>query len=180
MMSKTHIAIGMATSLAVTRPSTIQGCILSVIGGAIGGVIADVDILDDDYKHDALFGELISFGFSAILLLTDFIFGIGIISHIQNRSKVLLIGGAAFFAILYICGFVSDHRKFTHSLVAMALFSLSVFLMCDWLAVPFLFGYLSHLLLDILNKKKYNFFFQKMAVFVWDYFMHQKQVTPFL
>ena len=101
MMSKTHIAIGMATSLAVTRPRTIQGCILSVIGGAIGGVIADVDILDDDYKHDALFGELISFWFSAILLITDYLLGIGIISHIQSRSKVLLIGGAVLFAILY-------------------------------------------------------------------------------
>lgn len=35
MMSKTHLAVGIATSLAVIRPQTIQGCAITVIGGAL-------------------------------------------------------------------------------------------------------------------------------------------------
>ena len=44
MMSKTHFAVGLATSLAIIQPKTFNECAVAVIGGTVGGVLADNDI----------------------------------------------------------------------------------------------------------------------------------------
>ena len=67
MMSRTHLAIGLATSLAVIRPGSLQECAVAVVGGAVGGVLADNDILDNDYHADALIGQLLAIGLVAII-----------------------------------------------------------------------------------------------------------------
>ena len=78
MMSKTHLAVGMATSLAVIQPTSFQECAIAVIGGAVGGVLADNDILDNDYHADALIGQLLAIGLVAITFLFDYFFDFGI------------------------------------------------------------------------------------------------------
>lgn len=35
MMSKTHVAIGMATSLLLLQPTNPKGCIAAIIGGLL-------------------------------------------------------------------------------------------------------------------------------------------------
>ncbi len=60
MMRKTHFGIGIATPLAVIQPKSIEECLISIVGGAVGGVIADIDILDNDYKSDALIGQTLA------------------------------------------------------------------------------------------------------------------------
>jgi inner membrane protein len=160
MMSKTHLSVGMAAALAVSPFTDINSCLLVLAGGAIGGVIPDVDILDDDYKCDALIGELISFGLLALAIFINHINKISIIGAAMEHKWLLIIGGAAFL-ILWLAGFSCDHRDFTHSLLSMALFTASVALIYLPLTLPFAMGYLSHLLLDILNKKKIRLLFPR-------------------
>ena len=68
MMSKTHLAMGMAVALAVVQPKQANECIAALIGGAAGGVLADIDTLDNDYKSDALVGQLLATGITVFLL----------------------------------------------------------------------------------------------------------------
>ena len=56
MMSKTHIAVGIAASLVVMQPSTIADCLAAVVGGAIGGDLPDIDVRSNSYCRDALYG----------------------------------------------------------------------------------------------------------------------------
>ena len=160
MMSKTHLSVGMAAALAVSPITDINSCLLVLAGGAIGGVIPDVDVLDDDYKCDALIGELISFGLVALAVIINYFNHGSMMSTLSEHKLLSIIGGVAFF-ILWAVGFSCDHRDFTHSLLSMALFSISVALIYLPLTLPFAMGYLSHLLLDILNKKKIRLFFPR-------------------
>ncbi len=153
MMGKTHLAMGIAASLLVTQPQTAGECILSVIGGSIGGVLADIDILDTD-SHDSLNVQLFSMGITFILLILDKFFHLGICDGIFQNGILLPIVGFASFAILWVLGVFSAHRAFTHSFTAVILYSAAVFLIYPALAIPFAVGYLSHLALDVLNKKK--------------------------
>lgn len=153
MMGKTHYAVGVATALAVLQPKTLNECCVAVIGGALGGVIADNDILDNDYQSDALIGQLLAFGSTALLLALDYFSHLGIIDSITAEPLLPRIGGIC-FAALYIKGFFSEHRTFTHSFLALILYSIAVWLIYKPLVAGVAVAYLSHILLDILNKKK--------------------------
>ena len=152
MMSRTHYAIGMATALAILPTHTPIDCAVVLAGGAIGGVLADVDILNDDYKHDALIGELLAFGTVGCTILLDFLFGKQYITSVLTSSTLSIIGLLG-FAVLWVVGFITDHRTFTHSVLAMLLFSFSLALIQFRFGIACLAGYASHLVLDLLNKK---------------------------
>ena len=153
MMSKTHFAVGLATSLAIIQPKTFNECAVAVIGGTVGGVLADNDILDNDYQADALIGQLLALGSAVLALVLDFFLGFGICESIIAKPMLPIIGGIC-FVVLYIVGFCSDHRTFTHSFLAMILYTIAAALIYTPLAIALGAAYLSHLLLDILNKKK--------------------------
>ena len=160
MMSKTHIAMGIALSMLITHPESSETCLLSIAGGTIGGVLADIDTLrNDSPKKDALIGQVISLGISVVVFLLDYLFKLGICRSITERNKPLLIVGIILYIGFWIVGFLSEHRTFTHTLLAAILFSLSVFLICPNLTLPFVIGYLSHLILDLFNKKQIQLFF---------------------
>ena len=55
-------------------------------------------------------------------------------------------------------GFFQEHRKFTHSFLAMLLYTFAVFCIYPPFAKPFLIGYFSHIIIDLLNKKKVQIF----------------------
>lgn len=56
-------------------------------------------------------------------------------------------------------GLFSSYRQFTHSLVATFLFSVAIALIYTPVAKYFFVGYLSHLLIDLLNHKGIQLFF---------------------
>lgn len=158
-MGKTHVAVGMATSLLILQPTNPKGCIVAIIGGAIGGVAADIDILNDDYKHDALIGQFLAVGISCIALIIDYFLKLGICKFMQERNTFLIGLGAVIYLVLWIVGYHSDHRKFTHSFLAMLLFSTAIYLLSPMIAGAYIIGYFSHLLLDLLNKKRVLLFY---------------------
>lgn len=153
MMGKTHVAIGVLSSLAIFQPTTISQCTLAIAGGALGGVAADIDTVDNDYKHDVLIGQLLSFGIAGIMVLILFITNKSELYASLSKDKISICIGIAAYLILMIKGYLSNHRTFTHSFLAMLLFTVAIGII-NLNIVPFyLIGYLSHLFLDLLNKK---------------------------
>ncbi len=152
MMSRTHLAVGMTAALALTTANNAVEVAAIIAGGALGGVFADVDILDNDYKSDALIGELIALGTVVLAVLCDLITGKHIVGYIADNKAVSILGGVGLI-VLWVVGYNTEHREFTHSLLAMLLVSLSAWLVFPIFGVAVLLGYLSHLLLDLLNKK---------------------------
>jgi inner membrane protein len=150
MMGKTHFTVGLATALAVLQPKTLSECLTAVIAGSLGGVTADNDTL---LESSALAGQITSLRTVLLVLLLDYLLGSGMCAYIMENEGTAASGLIAFL-ILWVIGYFSAHRTFTHSFLAMVLYSLSMGLIYPPLALGFMAAYLSHLFLDLLNKKK--------------------------
>ena len=150
MMGRTHFAIGLATSLAVMQPKSVGECMAAIFAGALGGVTADNDTLN---QSNSLSGQLLALKTALGALLIDYFFKLGICESIMENQTTALIGLISFL-VLWFIGFFSDHRTFTHSFLAMILYSLAIGLIYEPFTLGFMVAYLSHLLLDILNRKK--------------------------
>lgn len=159
MMSFTHLAVGAGTALAIMHPNDPKGCCLAVIGGFLGGVIPDADTLQHDYKKDALKGQLIASLTTAGLFLADRISGFNIFTDFPPVNMIWLNVGLILFAVLYVICLPQPHRGFSHSLLAMILFSAAIAFIYRPLLPFFLLGYASHIAIDLLNKKGVKVFF---------------------
>lgn len=60
---------------------------------------------------------------------------------------------------MYIVGMSSNHRTFTHSFLALFLYTVAVYLIYKPFSAPLAVAYFSYLVLDVLNKKKIPLFY---------------------
>ena len=153
MMGKTHLTVGIAAALAVSQPSTVPGCLAAVLGGAIGGVLCDIDTLRNKGNNDSIAVQLSALALGALILAADWYLNTGIIRYVLTLGEKRLVYGAIALFTLWIIGFFSDHRGFTHSIAAGALFAQAVWMLCPPVVIPFAAAYASHIILDLLNKK---------------------------
>lgn len=153
MMSRTHLAVGVAAALALAGPASPQEWMVAVIGGAAGSVVSDIDIVDNDRGNDAHIGQAVPVGITLCCLAADAVFGLGLWQQVAAQEQAVVLAGAMGYLFLCWLGYRSSHRTFTHSLLAMALFTLTAWLVFPPLAPGFAAGFASHLVLDLLNKK---------------------------
>ena len=158
MMSKTHIAVGVASALVIAHTGSVESCVAAMIGGSVGGIIADCDITPSRAHKDALIGRIIVIAVSVVSLAIDYWYGAGVCDYLVGSLGVWLIVGIVLFAALTFVGGHTDHRSFTHSLVGMAAFCGSFYSICEPLLPYFVIGYASHLVLDITNKQGIQLF----------------------
>jgi len=156
MLGTTHMATGIAASLAILRPTTVTGVICAVSGGAIGGLISDID--KKDVKNLDFDSEGIPEIISQTLLITgvlllDYCLGNGICNFITTNWGIKSILGYALLFIGCVFGYTSKHRSFTHSILGLIFYSLTLSMVCLPLAFPFFIGMLSHILLDLTTRK---------------------------
>lgn len=155
MLGKTHMAVGIALALAVTRPQSLPEIILASGTGAFGALIPDIDIRPSKlYKGVGRIAE------SAVILLllviiTDFITRSGVTGRILADINISrFVAGLLLFTVICAFGKEQPHRSFTHSFLALALLSMAVWMVCKELVPYFATGFLSHILADLFNKKK--------------------------
>lgn len=163
MMSKTHIVVAAAAALLALRPDTGGEITDAVIGGAVGGVVCDIDagtVKKDVYTKDAVQGRIIAaFGTVAAAAANIAAKGGMFTYFAENLSVSRLIVGAAAFAALCVVGRKTVHRTFTHSFLAYALFCGAVYLLCPPLLPAFAVGFGSHLALDLLSYRPLLLFY---------------------
>lgn len=172
MTAQTHEAIGIATALLVIQPHSLAEVVCATAGGMIGGVIADIDVNNHkghaDYKKDELLlGHTIVF--AGILLAIDYLLGNGVCKYVLNNSSHITMTCSIIIVISLILGYYSSHRSFMHSIFAICLFTSMVWIAFKPLTIAFAVGYLSHILLDLTNKKGVQLFFpiKKRICFGW-------------
>ncbi len=151
MMSKTHIAVGAAAALAIAQTGSVESCVLAIVGGSLGGIIADCDITPSKAHRDALMGRLIVAGIALAAFAIDYWYGAGVCNYLLESLGAKLVGGIAVFVALTFVGAHTDHRSFTHSLVAMMGFCVAVWLAFEPMLPFFVTGYASHLVMDLTN-----------------------------
>lgn len=158
MMSKTHIAVGVAAALALAQTGSPESCVAAIAGGSIGGIMADCDITPSRAHKDALIGRLIVVAIAVGCLIIDYETDAGLCSYLLGHLGIPLVAGIALFVVLTGLGAHTPHRSFTHSAVSMAAFCAAVQLTCSPLLPYFALGYASHLMLDATNKQGIELF----------------------
>lgn len=157
MMSKTHLSIGIATSLAVCQPVTVKSLMITVAGGAIGSILCDIECKGQPGMWDATIGRIIAVGISLVAFAVDYLTGdsllMSVLQQIQIHNYSSVLSGAIILLITCVAGRFSQHRTFTHSLLYVVLISVGFTCISSSLAQPIFAAGISHLIIDTFNKK---------------------------
>ena len=159
MLGKTHVAVGVATALAVLHPASISGCMCAVAGGALGGWISDIDVRDSGRAHDVLQGAVMAVGASIVALGYDTYRGGSAFLYVMSHLGPQTVCAVVALFVLCVVGARTAHRSFTHSIVGMVLFVIAVLALCAPLAPAFALGFASHIALDVLNYQRVRLFY---------------------
>lgn len=159
MLGKTHMATGVAASLIILHPDTMPGVISAIAGGMVGGWICDLDCRKSEINEGAIAGFIFTAVFGTAILAFDYYVGNGICEYFKHNYGLKSIMGIVILLLCCIYGFCSSHRTFMHSILALVVMTLSVGLFCMPIAPAFGIGVISHLILDITNKRSLQLFF---------------------
>ena len=155
MLGKTHMAVGIAATLAVTQPETIPEMILAVGGGALGALISDIDVGTSESHRDADKITALSVVVVLVMFALDYFFNAGIINRVVRSSGYgRIIAGILLFIGICAFGKEQPHRSFMHSFLAMLLLCFAIGMVWENAVIYFAVGFLSHLATDVFNRKK--------------------------
>ena len=159
MMGKTHLFMGITAAAVLTRPDTVGGCLAALMGGAVGGVLSDIDVKSGKGRRDDPDARIMAGGICVLALGVDHLMGGGILAELNACGRERLYLGLGLLALLCMVGYFQPHREFTHSFLALILFSGAVGLFSTTVQPAFAAGFLSHIVLDVLNKKPVRLLF---------------------
>ena len=159
MMGNTHVATGIATATLIVQPHDVPTLCATIIGGAVGGIICDIEVRSSPECRDALYARLITGAIVIVCLIVDWLNGSVLIHSILNITNLDLIIGLGFILFSMIKGRFSQHRTFTHSITFLLLMSIGITTISIEIAVPFIIGFVSHILLDLMNKMPVKIFY---------------------
>ena len=153
MSGYTHMAAGAAFAFAaLAKPDSIPAAVPCLAAAVLGAAIPDID------QSSRKITKRVSFLFVILLAAVLYAdralyvetFMHGSISYFVSEHFRLVLG-LLLFVFLSFIGSLSRHRTFTHSVLALAAFSYSMFLINEPVYMWFLVGYASHLFLDLFN-----------------------------
>lgn len=155
MLGKTHMAVGIAATLAITQPSGVSELVLAVGAGSLGALISDIDVGTSNSHRDADKITALSVVVVLAVFAMDYFCNTQIIERIIGSSGYLrIIAGLLMFIGICAFGKEQPHRSFMHSFLALILLSFALGLIWEKAVIYFAVGFLSHLATDIFNKKK--------------------------
>lgn len=155
MQGKTHIAGAVALTTLITQPKTIGEFLLCVGISAVGGAICDIDV--DGSIGSKQLKKVSGFGIVVLLLLiVALLTGRAEFSSIMTKENSIARTCFGVVAMFILCWFgrKQPHRTFMHSILGVALITLASYLIFTEIWIYMLLGMLSHIVLDLLNKKK--------------------------
>jgi len=175
LLGKTHMAVGVAVSLILVHPATLPELVLGTGVAAIGGVISDIDIGTSDSRKEL--NKIICLVVAAVVMIaaSEYIWNLGIYQKLMMKysSDTRMYGSILAFVVICMFGMITPHRSFMHSFLSAFLLFSCVEVFLPMMLPYFGIAYLSHLALDLLNKKEKSCSIRSEEDFVWGY-VHQK------
>lgn len=163
MMSKTHLAVGIAASLAAA-PATAEGLSYALMGGSVGSLICDIDRSSQRPTRDVKQGWLIAFTvfFTAFMHRSYANWQAFKAEQILSHPRMLVCLGL--LVILLLIAIRGAHRGFSHSLLMLAASAVLIFFINRKFCLFYVIGFLMHLLADVMNKKPVRIFYPLRGV----------------
>lgn len=155
MTGKTHIAIGIATALTLSRDQPLENKLLIVAASILGSLAPDLD-----HPRAKLNQKLLKFNNNLFRMIFYLSFaGIFVFIYFKNGGLIFLLASLA----LSLVG-ISGHRSFTHSILGLLAASTMAKVVAskyglDPLALGFSMGYGMHLIADYFNPRGIKLFY---------------------
>lgn len=159
MMAKAHIAVGMAAAFTLTGPESIPEMVPVITGAALGCLICDLDCESTRERTESSHYRIVMAVVAAAALIEDHLIGAGMWSRIGSSGNYLWCAGIVAFVVICAFASISAHRGFAHSFLALALETASLWLVFPAAAKSFAIAFISHQVLDVLNKKPVRLFY---------------------
>lgn len=154
MTKNTHLATGIAVSIIALMPNDIKSLAVCICGAAIGGTISDIDVASSKPRKELNTIVGISVISIAILIALEAFFHVGIYMMLESQTEIYrVILGIVTLLLLSIYGSTTKHRTYTHSIVGVLTFSGAIWLIFPEISMPFAVAMISHIVLDLFNKK---------------------------
>lgn len=153
MQGKTHVAVGAAVAISLLHPVSSAEVVAFGIAGAAGGLLPDVDLLKSNGSRDAsaCVGMLILVCTGCLGI--DYVAPFGLGEFLAKSAGQAVYPGLIWLFFILAFGVSRPHREFTHSVLFIACIAGGTFVACPALLKPVFFGMVSHLGLDLLNKR---------------------------
>ena len=160
----------MAAAFSIVRPETVAEALPVIAGGALGCLICDLDCENKSEKSESSHWRVVMMLVAAAALIEDYLLdagmwrtlgqaGASLWSPSVQIGQYLWFAGLAGFIITCVFASGSGHRGFSHSLLALALESIFLWLVFPATALPFAIAFASHVLLDMMNKRSVRLFY---------------------
>lgn len=159
MLAKAHIAAGMAAAFTVMMPGSVPEALPVIAGASAGCLICDIDCDNVNEKRDSSRWRLVAMLVAAAALFEDYLLDAGMVRSLSERNPYIWFSGIAGFILICTFASVSAHRGFSHSLPALALESFCVWLVFPAMTEPFAIAFISHVILDLMNKRPVQIFY---------------------
>lgn len=160
MEGKTHAVVGMATAISMLQPKDTKELLTALTFGCIGGVICDVDASKSDASKAVNLGIGGVIGLCAITAIADMFYDVMFMQRITestNSMRVLLGVLLLLSTLSYAKG--KPHRTQAHSLLTLPLLCIGLGFIVPDAVRFFAIGFVSHVIIDMLNKKKVYFLY---------------------
>lgn len=160
MTKDTHIAGGLAITMALAMPQGFKELAVCLTAATIGSVISDIDITTSESRRDLNKILIISVIAIVVCIILEVVFKLGIVSLLQSETDMMrILCGIGFFLFICCFGINTPHRSFMHSAICVIALSGIVWLIFPIATIPFAISMLSHIFLDFFNTKKVQFFY---------------------
>lgn len=182
MEKKTHVMCANLVSICLMKPDNISSLLVTCGFASLGGIVPDVDLKDS--TSDKLFDRLMT-SLVTIVLMSVFIkyfFDIDLYFKIKECSDIFnyLISACLFIVVAYF-GSKSSHRSFTHSIFGLLVYSgILLYGFNVNVVLIYFVSHLSHIMLDLFNKKGIALFYPSKFRFSLDLCESNGKVNKFL
>ena len=153
MLAKAHVTVGMAAAFSIVRPETVAEELPVIAGGALGCLICDLDCEVTKEKTESSHWRIVMGLIATAALIEDHLLNAGMWSSLGSNGRYMWFIGLVVFVLTGAFASVSNHRGFSHSLLALVLFAGSLWLIFPAMTIPFVITFFSHIILDLMNKK---------------------------
>ena len=160
MECRTHIVVANTLSILLTRPDSIGGLVTCIGITTLASTISDIDVSEKKDKTYVLGFTIVSIISLLLLSFLELKYNIGIRNYINDNSSYLRLIVCFILGIItcYI-GYLKPHRSFLHSFLGIGILTLLCYISLGGLVKYFIIGIVSHIILDLFNKKGLYLFY---------------------
>ena len=181
MEKKTHVMCANLVSLYIMKPSNIPELLITCGVASLGGLVPDVDLKDStsDKLFDRLMTSLITI--VAMSFFIKYFFDFDLYCKVKEYDFLSYLISICLFIVIAYFGSKSSHRSFTHSVIGLLIYTGILFYGFGFnVFVPYFVSHLSHIILDLFNRKGIALFYPSKFRICFDLCDSNGRVNKFL